>query len=123
MAAAVAAQVLLVCSLMALFGSFTRSYLNVALYLGIQIVLSLVEGVLQFIERVESGKFAALGAFLRNHPGVNSTFSTIHENLYPSPPPIPFDRNWLLMIFTNAAIALLLACLIFRGREVPYGAD
>ena len=123
MAVAVAAQAALVCALMALFGSFTRSYLNVALYIGGQIFLSLIEGVLQFIERVERGKFAALGAFLRNHPGVSSTFSTIHENIYPTPPPIPFDRNWLLMVFTNAAVALLLACLVFRRREVPYGAD
>jgi hypothetical protein len=48
---------------------------------------------------------------------------TIQDNLYPETPLVPFDRNWLLKVFSNAAIALLLACLIFRRREVPYGAD
>ena len=123
MATAVAAQAVLVCSLMALFGSFTRSYLNVAIYLGGQIVLSLFAGVLDFIRRLDSGVWAAAGAFLREHPGVISAVRSVHENLYPSFPAAPFDRNWHLMVFGNAAVALLLACLVFRKREVPYGAD
>lgn len=118
-----AAQAVLVCSLMALFGSFTRSYLNVALYIGGQILLGLIGGFLQFISRVDRGVFAAFGRFLRDHPGVMSSIRTIDRNVYPDPPPIPFDRNWLLLVVSNAAIALLLACLIFRKREVPYGAD
>lgn len=122
-ATAVAAQAVLVCSLMALFGSFTRSYLNVALYLGGQILLSMIGGFLQIISKIDRGAFAALGAFLRSHPGVISTIRTIDRNVYPDPPPIPLDRNWLLLVVSNAAIALLLACLIFRKREVPYGAD
>ena len=122
-ATAVAAQAVLVCSLMALFGSFTRSYLNVAIYLGGQIVLSLLAGVLDFIRHLERGLWAAIGAFLREHPGVIAAVRAVHENLYPSAPDIPFDRNWLLMVFGNAAVALLLACLVFRKREVPYGAD
>jgi ABC-type transport system involved in multi-copper enzyme maturation permease subunit len=122
-ATAVAAQAVLVCSLMALFGSFTRSYLNVALYIGGQILLSMVGGFLQFISRVERGVFAAFGGFLRDHPGVLSAMRTINRNVYPDPPSIPFDRNWFLLVISNAAVALLLACLIFRKREVPYGAD
>ena len=122
-AAAMAAEAVLVCSLMALFGSFTRSYLNVALYLGGQILISMIAGVLQLMQRSQSGAFGAIGALLRDHPGIISTIRTIDGNLYPDPPSVLFDRNWLLMIFCNAAIALLLACLIFRRREVPYGAD
>jgi ABC-type transport system involved in multi-copper enzyme maturation permease subunit len=122
-AVAVIAQAVLVCSLMALFGSFTRSYLNVALYLGGQILLSMFGGFLQIISRLDRGAFAVFAAFLRAHPEVISTIRTIDQNLYPDPPPIPFDRNWLLLVVSNAAIALLLACVIFRNREVPYGAD
>jgi hypothetical protein len=95
----------------------------VAIYIGGQIALSLLAGTLEFLRRVNHGTFAALGAFLREHPGVIDALGTIHDNLYPSAPGIPFDRNWLLMIGSNAAVALLLACLIFRRREVPYGAD
>jgi ABC-type transport system involved in multi-copper enzyme maturation permease subunit len=122
-AAAVASQAVLVCSLMAFFGSFTRSYLNVALYLGGQIVISLFAGVMEFIQRVDHGTWAAVGAFLRTHPSVIGALRTIQDNIYPETPLVPFDRNWLLKVFGNAAIALLLACLIFRRREVPYGAD
>lgn len=118
-----AAQAVLVCSLMALFGSFTRSYLNVALYLGGQILLAMTGGLLQFISSAQRGVFAALGGFLRDHPGVIQAIRTVDQNLYPDPSPVPFDRNWLLLVISNAAVALLLACLIFRRREVPYGAD
>jgi len=122
-AVSIAAEAVLLVSLMALFGAFTRSYMNVALYLGGQILLSMVAGVLQMMQRMERGAFAAFGAFLRGHPGVVNTIRTIDQNLYPDAPRIPFDRNWLLLVFSNAAIALLLACVIFRRREVPYGAD
>lgn len=122
-ATASAAQAMLICSLMALFGSFTRSYLNVAVYIGGQVLLSMIGGFLQFISRTHQGLFASLGEFVRTHPGVMKTIRTIDQNIYPSPPAVPFDRNWLLLVVSNAAAALLLACLIFRRREVPYGAD
>jgi hypothetical protein len=122
-ATAVAAQAVLVCALMAFFGSFTRSYLNVAIYLGGQVALSLLAGALEFIRRADRGFWAAVGAFLRGHPGVIAGLRAVHENLYPPVPLVALDRNWLLMVFSNAAVALLLACLVFRNREVPYGAD
>jgi ABC-type transport system involved in multi-copper enzyme maturation permease subunit len=118
-----ASLAVLVCSLMALFGSFTRSYLNVAVYLSGQIVLSMITGLLAFIQRTGRGVFAAFGAFLRAHPGFIDGMATFAQNIYPDTPSVPFDHNWLLLIFSNAAVALLLACLIFRKREVPYGAD
>ena len=122
-AMAVGAQAVLVSSLMALFGSFTRSYLNVAIYLGGQIMLSLVIGVLEFIRHAYSGFWAVVGGFLRDHPGVIIAVGAAQQNLYPTVPGTPFDRNWFLMVISNAAVALLLACLVFRKREVPYGAD
>lgn len=122
-AVAAASQAVLVCALLALFGSFTRSYLNVALYLGINLVMSLTITALEFVRRVEKGFWSGVGALLRAHPGFIGAIGAVHANLYPEPPMVPFDRTWLLMIYGNAAVALLLACLIFGRREVPYGAD
>ena len=122
-ATSVAAHAVLVCSMLAFFGSFTRSYLNVAIHLGGQIVFSMLVGMLAFMRQVREGTFAAIGALLRDHPGVIDFIRDVSQNLYPSEPAVPFDRNWHLMVFGNAAVALLLACLVFRKREVPYGAD
>jgi len=123
-AALVAAlKVLLVCSLMAFFGSFSRSYVNVGIYLGTQILLSMLLGLLGMMRSAVSGEMAAIGAFLRAHPGVQEALVAIDKNLFPDEPFLPFDRNWILMMVCNASVALLLACIIFSRREVPYGAD
>ena len=116
-------KVLLACSLLAFFGSFTRSYVNVGIYLGGQILLSLLFGLLTMMKNAVSGEMAAIGSFLRAHPGVLDAFSSISKNLFPDAPSIPFDRNWILMMLCNAAVAVLLACIVFSRREVPYGAD
>jgi ABC-type transport system involved in multi-copper enzyme maturation permease subunit len=118
-----ALKVLLVCSLMALFGSFTRSYVNVGIYLGGQILLSMLHGLMSMMKNAVSGEMAAIGAFLRAHPGVLKALAATSNNLFPDDPSIPFDRNWILMMVSNAVVALLLACVIFSRREVPYGAD
>ena len=94
-----------------------------AIYLGGQIALPLLGGLLDFLRRLDQGVFGTAGAFLRAHPGVISAIRVVQENLYPDRPSVPFDRNWLLMVGSNASIALLLSCLVFRTREVPYGAD
>jgi ABC-type transport system involved in multi-copper enzyme maturation permease subunit len=118
-----ALEALLVCALLALFGSFTRSYVNIGIYLGGQILLSMLYGLLSMTKNAMSGEMAVIGAFLRAHPGVLGAFATIRENLFPDAPSIPFDRNWILMMVCNATVAVLLACVIFSRREVPYGAD
>jgi ABC-type transport system involved in multi-copper enzyme maturation permease subunit len=118
-----ALKVLLVCSLLAFFGSFTRSYVNVGIYLGLQILLSMLFGTLSMMKNAVSGEMGVIGAFLRKHPGVLEGMSAITQNLFPDAPSIPFDRNWILMMVCNASVALLLACVIFSRREVPYGAD
>jgi ABC-type transport system involved in multi-copper enzyme maturation permease subunit len=118
-----ALRVLLVCALLAFFGSFSRSYVNVGIYLGGQIFLSMLFGLLNMMKSAVSGEMGKIGAILRAHPGVLDGFGWVRTNLCPDQPAIPFDRNWILMMFCNAAAALLLACVIFSRREVPYGAD
>jgi ABC-type transport system involved in multi-copper enzyme maturation permease subunit len=118
-----ALKVLLICALMALFGSFTRSYVNIGIYLGSQILFSMVFGLLSIMKSAASGEMAVIGAFLRAHPVVLDALNAINKNLFPDEPSIPFDRNWIVMMVCNAAVALLLACVIFSRREVPYGAD
>ncbi len=118
-----ALKVLLTCSLLALFGNFTRSYVNIGIYLGGQIVLSGIYGLLSIMKNAVSGEMAAVGRLLRAHPGVLEGYRAVESNLFPDDPMIPFDRNWILLMTCNAVVAVLLACVIFSRREVPYGAD
>ena len=97
---------ILVVSLLAMFGSFTRGYTNVELYIGIQIVLLMI---LAFAR----GKLPVWLA---------TAIKFVQNNLFPDAPPA-FDVDWLLLILSNAAIALVIACFAFSKREVPYGAD
>jgi hypothetical protein len=106
-----------------LFGSFSRSYVNVGIYLGAQILFSMLFGLLSMMKSAVSGEMGKIGAFLRAHPGFLEGFGAIRRNLFPDNPATPFDRNWILMMLCNASVALLLACVIFSRREVPYGAD
>jgi len=118
-----ALKVLLVCCLLAFFGSFSRSYVNVGIYLGAQILLSMITGMLGMMKNAVSGEMGRIGAVLRAHPGILRSLNAITNNLFPDGPSVPFDRNWILMMVCNASAALLLACVIFSRREVPYGAD
>ena len=112
------AAAILVCSLLALFGSVTRAYFNAAIYVVLHIGLSVGGGVLAMARAMPT----AAGAFLTAHPIVEQSVDAVERNLFPEVPP-QLDRDWLLMVLSNAAVALLLACLAFRRREVPYGAD
>jgi ABC-type transport system involved in multi-copper enzyme maturation permease subunit len=118
-----ALKTLLVCCLLAFLGSFSRSYANVAAYVGWQILSSMIFGLLSMMKSAVSGEMGKIGALLRAHPGVLEGFAAIRRNIFPDGPLIPFDRNWILMMLCNASVALLLACVIFSRREVPYGAD
>lgn len=103
-----AADAILVVALLTLLGSLTRAYFNVALYIGVMIGISFFAGVLRMVRGMPEFVFQALAA--------------IERNLYPDVVP-RFDHDWLLLVLSNAAVALLLACFAFRNREVPYGAD
>lgn len=102
-----AASTVLTVALLTLFGSMTRAYVNAALYVVFSIALSLAQPVLGFAGAPPSFARAAM---------------VIEENLYPTSP-TGMHAAWLLMVLSNAAVALVVACWIFRNREVPYGAD
>jgi ABC-type transport system involved in multi-copper enzyme maturation permease subunit len=100
------AGALLVVSLLTLIGSFTRAYFNVALYFGIMMFLGLLTGI----------------SVRRFSEQVTRALTVISQNLFPAAPS-RFSSDWLLLVASNAAVALVLACLVFRRREVPYGAE
>jgi ABC-type transport system involved in multi-copper enzyme maturation permease subunit len=99
---------ILTVSLLTLLGSLTRAYLNVALYMVLQIAL----GVAPMLLSLDRERFAA----------ISRGIAVIQQNLYPSAMP-GLNWQWLLLVLSNAGVALTLACFVFRSREVPYGAD
>ena len=104
-----AVMAILTVSLLTLFGSLSRAYLNVAFYMVLQIALGTTPMLL--------GLFGA-----ERFAAVSRVIAVIQQNLYPSAV-FGFDWQWLLRVLSNAAVALVLACFAFRSREVPYGAD
>jgi ABC-type transport system involved in multi-copper enzyme maturation permease subunit len=102
------AETLLIVALLTLLGSITRAYFNVAIFYGLQFTLAIVPAVLRLSREMPAWIFDVLGA--------------VDRNLFPDVLPVP-DAGLLLILVSNAAIALLLACLAFNRREVPYGAD
>ncbi len=101
------AESLFTIALLTFFGSFTRAYFNVGIFLTLQVGLSVT---------------MALAALSRKWPSLPRVLEQVNRNLFPDAPG-SIDAQWLLLVLSNAAVALALACLIFRRREVPYGAD
>jgi ABC-type transport system involved in multi-copper enzyme maturation permease subunit len=100
------ANALLIVALLTLLGSLTRAYFNVALYFGTMMFLGLL-----------------IPISARKLPEqVTRALQVVSQNLFPNAPS-QFSTDWLLLVTSNAAVALVLACLIFRKREVPYGAE
>ena len=100
-------QSILIVSLLTFFGTFLRAYFNVAIYMLIQIAI---------------GVTLSLSAMGRRFPVVRRVLEEILNNLFPEALP-NLSVPWTLMVLSNAAVALVLGCLIFRRREVPYGGD
>jgi ABC-type transport system involved in multi-copper enzyme maturation permease subunit len=113
-----ATDTLLAVALLALLGSLTRAYFNIAIYIAGAAAFSVGGVVIALIRQSRN----AVGQFFTDHPAIEQALSTVDRNLYPDVVP-PLDTGWTLMVLSNAAIGLLLACLAFRRREVPYGAD
>lgn len=109
---------LLIIAFLTLLGSLTRAYLNVAIYLTIEVALSILESVIGVV-RVKGG---AVGAYLEAHPGLERGLTAFDDFLFPVAPQ-QLQWPWILRIVATAAVALLLACLAFQRREVPYGAE
>lgn len=105
-------------SLLAFLGSITRAYFNIAIYVVVMTGLNLGGVVLAMTRQSQT----AIGRFLAEHTEIERALMVIEQNVFPELPP-RLDPVWTAMVASNAAIALLLACLAFRRREVPYGAD
>ncbi len=112
------ADAILTASLLVLLGSVTRAYFNVGIYLTTQFGLMALLTVLGFIRATRS----ATGQFLEHNPAIERGVALVHSSLFPEFPP-GFDTHWLALVLIEAAVALTLACVAFRTREVPYGAD
>lgn len=104
-------------ALLTFLGSITRSYFNVAIYLGVEMALSATE-VLAGLLRVRG----PLAGILESHPEIERGLITLNNFLYPAVP-MELDAGWLLRILATVVVALTLACLAFERREVPYGAE
>ncbi len=114
----VMADAILTVSFLTFLGSITRAYFNIAIYFAGMVGFSMLTMILAMIRQSRN----ALGRFLIEHTAIERTLSTVDLNLFPDLPP-RLETQWFLMVLTNAAVALVLACLAFRRREVPYGAD
>ena len=112
------ADAVLAVALLAFLGSLTRAYFNIAIYIVLMIGLTM-SGITLGLLRQSAN---VVGQFLKDNNFPDRVLLTIERNLFPDLPP-RFDGPWLVMVLCNAAVALLLACLVFRNREVPYGAD
>jgi ABC-type transport system involved in multi-copper enzyme maturation permease subunit len=110
------------CAILALFGTFLRAYFNVALYWLLLVVISLVKSLIGASKMATGGFMGWIRGMALEYPILEKSVDWLNDNLFPEAPGT-FDRDWLLMVWSNAFVALVLACLIFRRREVPYGAD
>lgn len=107
---------ILAIALLTLLGSVTRAYMNVAIYVGVQAALSALETLFGLLHVRSSFDF------LERHPGIELRLISVDDALFPSVPP-QWTAAWTLRTLAIAAVALVLACLAFERREVPYGAD
>ena len=113
-----ATDAILAVALLALLGSITRAYFNIAIYVSLMFGINVAMVALALVRQTPN----VIGQFLNDHKSIERSLQVIEANLFPELPP-RFDTTWTLMVLSNAAVALLLACLAFRRREVPYGAD
>jgi ABC-type transport system involved in multi-copper enzyme maturation permease subunit len=113
-----ATDTVLAVSLLALLGSLTRAYFNIGIYMVLMVGINVASVVFAFLRQTSN----AVGRFLTEHTELERSLMVIEANLFPELPP-RLSGTWTLMVLANAAVALLLACLAFRRREVPYGAD
>lgn len=116
-AGALAASLLII-AMLTLLGSLTRAYFNVAIYLGGEAALGMIQAVTGTIRIRGEG----VGAFLQHHPGVERGLAAVDDTLFASVPGA-LTGAWLARVLVTAAVALVLACLAFARREVPYGSD
>lgn len=118
-----AVEAVLIVALVTFFGTMLRAYFNIAMYFVVDGALALGLAALRMLRHASSGVFAALGRLLAQSPFVGRSLAFVERNLYPDAPAGRFDGAFVLLALSNAALLLLAGCLVFRRREVPYGAD
>jgi hypothetical protein len=108
---------LLTIALLTLLGSLTRSYFNVAIYLGTEVAISMTETLVGLV-RVKARADAAADRFAILDRGL----AAVDDFLFPAIP-AELHRGWIARVLPTAVVSLALACLAFNRREVPYGAE
>ncbi len=102
----------LVIALLVFLGSLTRSYFNAAIYVGTQVALNVAAALLGV-------------ARLGGKPYVEQVQRAIVEvdNVLFTSLPVVLTIAWAARTLGVAAVAIVLGCLAFERREVPYSAD
>lgn len=118
----VSLEIVLLCALLAFFGSFLRAYFNVAAYFLAQFVLQGLLTVLVVFRNAKSGFVGWLGGIIASNPWIGASISWVSGNLFPDRP-ARLDPDWMLLVACNSVVLLIAASLVYRRREVPYGAD
>ena len=104
-------------ALLVFLGSITRSYFNVAIYIGLEATLSVTQAMLGMLHMR-----GALAAFLQRYPQIERGVMMVDDVLYPAMPQ-QVSGGWFARVALVAIIAIVLACLAFERREIPYGMD
>jgi hypothetical protein len=105
-------------ALLTFLGSMTRSYFNAAIYVMTHFALWIAESALG-LARIRAQE---IGAYLERHPGIERGVARVSEVLFTEAPE-ELNWQWSIRVVASAAIALLIACLAFRQREVPYASE
>ena len=109
-------------ALLALFGALTRKFYNVACFGAF--ILAVSQGPAALRDVVQwSGTFRPIGAFVATHPGLVSSFFVLKHEILPTMSGRLLRPALIVTVVSNVALVLFLACLAFRGRELPYGGD
>jgi ABC-type transport system involved in multi-copper enzyme maturation permease subunit len=103
---------LLAIALLAFLGSLTRSYFNAAIYVGVQAALGIANALLG-VARLSGNAVV---------PEVQRVVANVDDVLFTSLPPV-LNLAWIGRTLAVAAVALVLGCVAFERREVPYSAD
>ena len=108
---------LLAIAILTFLGSITRAYFNAAIYLGLQMALSMAEGIVG-IARLRGRAFGDVVD--RFH--VDEILVSIDDAFFPGVPPVA-TTAWALRTTAMGFLFIALACLAFARREVPYGSE
>lgn len=108
---------LLTIALLVFLGSITRSYFNVAIYIGLDASLSVTQAMLGML-RVRG----ALSHLLQRYPQIERAVMRFDDIVYPALPP-QVSAAWFARVVLTALVAIAFACVAFERREIPYGMD